>query len=284
MKQFLTESEKQTLKAKHKEERDKRVCDRIKAVLLHDKGWAYEQIAEALLLNDETVRLHIHDYLSSRKLKPENGGSSEKLTEVQRQQLLSHLEKHTYLYVKDIIVYVKASFGVTYTVPGMTIWLKTHGFSYKKPAVVPGKANLEAQKEWIEEYEKLKKTLSANEVICFIDGVHPTHNTKPTYGWIKKGIRKEIPTNTGRQRLNISGAIDITSKKVFVREDISLNTASTIAFLTEVEKAYPEATHIYTNKFKIWDLGAFKAPGLRDRKRPHITNIRSFTISQPREL
>jgi hypothetical protein len=34
---------------------------------------------------------------------------------VQRQQLLSHLEKHTYLYVKDIIVYVKASFGVTYT-------------------------------------------------------------------------------------------------------------------------------------------------------------------------
>jgi transposase len=163
MKQFLTESEKQTLKAKHKKERDKRVCDRIKAVLLHDKGWTYEQIAEALLLNDETVRLHIHDYLSSRKLKPENGGSSEKLTEVQRQQLLSHLEKHTYLYVKDIIVYVKASFGVTYTVPGMTIWLKTHGFSYKKPAVVPGKANLEAQKEWIEEYEKLKKTLYTNK-------------------------------------------------------------------------------------------------------------------------
>jgi transposase len=87
--------------------------------------------------------------------------------------------------------------------------------------------------------------IAANEAICFIDGVHPTHNTKPTYGWIKKGVRKEIPTNTGRQRLNISGAIDITSKKVFVREDISLNTASTIVFLTEVEKAYSEATHIH---------------------------------------
>ena len=245
MKQFLTDLERQSLKAKHKKERDKRICDRIKAVLLYDKGWTYEQISEALLLNDETVRLHIHDYQFSCKLKPENGGSSEKLTEKQRQQLLTHLEKHIYLYVKDIIAYVKASFGVTYTVPGMTIWLKTHGFSYKKPAVVPGKANLKVQKEWIEEYERLKKTLSPNEVICFIDGVHPTHNTKPMYGWIKKGVRKEIHTNTGRQRLNISGAIDIASKKVFVREDVSLNTASTIAFLAHLEKGYPAATRVH---------------------------------------
>lgn len=25
-----------------------------------------------------------------------------------------------------------------------------------------------------------------------MDGVHPTHNVQPAYGWIKKGIRKEI--------------------------------------------------------------------------------------------
>ena len=56
-----------------------------------------------------------------------------------------------------------------------------------------------------------------------MDAVHPTHNTKPSYGWIKRGERKELLSNTGRQRINISGAIDIVSKKVFLKEDETLN-------------------------------------------------------------
>ena len=94
-----------------------------------------------------------------------------------------------------------------------SFWLHTHGFSYKKPAVVPGKANKDAQEQWLKEYEKLKANLSEDEAICFTDGVHPTHNMKLTYGWIRRGERKELPTNSGRQRLNLSGAIDIISKK-----------------------------------------------------------------------
>ena len=244
MKNFLSETEKAQLKAQHKKERDKRVCDRIKAVLLYDKGWNYQQIADALLLSDEVVKIHINDYRTSQKLKPENGGSCGKLSKQQKEELVDHLKKHTYIYSKDIVDYVNKIFNVQYTIPGMISWLKANGFSYKKPAVIPGKANREAQEQWILEYENLKMNLPADEAICFIDGVHPTHNTKPTYGWIRKGERKEIPTNTGRQRLNISGAIDILSRKVFVREDTALNAKSTIEFLTELGEAYPEAIHI----------------------------------------
>ena len=71
------------------------------------------------------------------------------------------------------------------------------------------------------------------------------HNTKPAYGWIRTGERKEIPTNTGRQRINLSGAIDITSKKVLIQEDTTLNAASTIEFLKKIEAAYPEAKKVY---------------------------------------
>jgi hypothetical protein len=46
---FLGEEERAQLKLQHKIERDKRVSDRIKAVLLYDKGWTTKQIAEALL-------------------------------------------------------------------------------------------------------------------------------------------------------------------------------------------------------------------------------------------
>ncbi len=47
----------------------------------------------------------------------------------------------------------------TYTVPGMRNWLVRHGFSYKKPAIVPGKANAEQQRAWIDEYAKLRQGL-----------------------------------------------------------------------------------------------------------------------------
>ena len=68
------------LKAQHRRERDKRVCDRIKAVLLCDKGWSIATIAEALLLSEDAIREHITEYRDSKKLKPENGGSTEKLS------------------------------------------------------------------------------------------------------------------------------------------------------------------------------------------------------------
>jgi len=254
MKDFLSPEERTKLKLQHKNERDKRVCDRIKAVLLTDVGWTFQQIAEVLLLSDEAISQQVQDYLAKQKLKPENGGSISKLNAEQTKSLLKHLQQHTYLYTKDIIAYVKATFGIEYTVPGVTCWLKMHGFSYKKPAVVPGKANREAQEQWIKEYEDLKKNLPENEVICFIDGVHPTHNTKPTYGWIRKGERKEIPTNTGRQRLNLSGAIDIISRKVLVRQDESLNATATIDFLKVIEDAYPaaERVHVFCDNAKYY--------------------------------
>lgn len=243
--QNLSQLERENLKAQHKRERDKRICDRIKAVLLFDEGWSYHQIAHALLLSDEAIRQHILDFQAERKLKPENGGSNSKLSCEQTKTLLAHLQRHTYLYAKDIVAYVKITFDIEYTVAGITTWLHQHGFSYKKPAVIPGKVNSEAQEHWIREYEALKRGLSPNETICFIDGVHPTHNTKLGYGWIQKGERKEIPTNTGRQRLNLSGAFDIFSKKVLVQEDSSLNAESIIAFLNSLEAVYPEMSKIH---------------------------------------
>lgn len=242
---FLSDHKRTLLKVKHKQERDGRVRDRIKAVLLYDKGWPVRAIAEALLLSEDSIRQHIDEYITSQKLKPEGGGSKEKLSEEQSKKLEAHLQEHTYMYVKDIIVYVQSRWKITYTVPGMRNWLKRHGFSYKKPSLVPGKANLEQQREWLASYEKIKRELSPDEAICFTDGVHPTHNVQASFGWIKKGVRKEIPANTGRSRLNLSGAIDITSYQVFVEEDKTLNALATTNFFKKIEAAYPKKRTIY---------------------------------------
>lgn len=242
---FLSDQEKQQLKLQHKKERDKRICDRIKAILLYDDGWTPQEIAKVLLITDEAIRNHISDYKALKKLNPENGGSNEKLSTVQAFQLEAHLEKYSYLYVKDIVSYVEITFGVSYTISGMRSWLKKHKFSYKKPAVVPGKADEQQQQKWIEEYAKLKASLPENETICFMDGVHPTHNVQPAYGWIKKGVRKEIPSNTGRARINLSGIIDIINHFVFVQEDKMLNAQATISFFQKIEEHYPDKKKIH---------------------------------------
>lgn len=242
---FLNDQERTQLRVQHKRERDGRVRDRIKAVLLTDEGWTPQQIAQVLLISDQAVREHVQEYKTSNKLKPVSGGSEEKLSEEQSKRLMAHLEAHTYLYVKEIVAYVGATFKIFYTVAGMRHWLRRHNFSYKKPAVIPGKANKEQQQQWLAAYERLRQGLPDDETICFTDGVHPTHNVQPAYGWIKVGVRKESPANTGRARLNLSGIIDVISHSVLVAEDTTLNADSTIRFFQKVEAAYPTKTKIH---------------------------------------
>jgi transposase len=173
---FLSDDERAILRAQHKRERDKRICDRVKAVLLFDKKWSIASIAEVLLLSEDAIREHISEYRESKKLKPESGGSVEKLSAEQSKELEEHLQCHIYLYVKDIIAYVKSTWNITYSVPGMRNWLQRREFSYKKPAIVPGKANEEQQKKWLVEYGKLKQGLPKDETIGFMDGVHPINS------------------------------------------------------------------------------------------------------------
>src|ERR1700730_5111954 len=116
MEKILTSRERQSLVTRHRKERDGRVCDRIKAVLAYDDGYSYSEIAKILLLDDETIRRHIEDYFSKKKLNTNNGGSEGKLTDHESRELITHLFEITYLYVKDICQYVKQHYKKTYTV------------------------------------------------------------------------------------------------------------------------------------------------------------------------
>ena len=100
-------------------EGDKRVADRIKAVLLKNEGWKNKAIAQALRIHEETVRYYITDWTSDEKLKPENGGSYSQLNDTQSRALESHLEETTYTRVIDICAYIETTYGVHYTVSGL---------------------------------------------------------------------------------------------------------------------------------------------------------------------
>ena len=108
-----------------------------------------------------------------------------------------------------------------------------------------GTQHLSQQEQFLKQLEELRAKKGKNDPVLYMDGVHPQHNTMLAYGWIKKGQDNIIKSNTGRQRININGALDAESHAVIAREDERINAQSTIALLEQVEAAYPLAAIIY---------------------------------------
>ena len=233
----LTPQEKEKLEAIHAATLEGKKRDRLKAILLRSEGWTVPQIAQALRIHETSVTRHINDYRSG-KLAPCSGGSQSKLTKEQTAELIQHLTDHTYHYSHEIIRYIKKTYQVTYSVAGLNKWLHQHGFSYKKPKGTPHKADKAQQAIFIDIYKKLKASVGLNEAILFMDSVHPTQNTKISYGWLRKGQTKRIKTGASRTRINLVGAIELgkLSETVTAHYD-TINSESIVDFFEKLRRA-----------------------------------------------
>lgn len=250
---MLTPKEREKLIQHHRKERDGRIRDRIKAVLAYDDGYSYSEIAKILLLDDETIRRHIDDYLTNQKLNTENGGSIGKLSQSESRILSEHLSEVTYLYVKDICAFVKKTFKKKYSISGMTKWLHANDFCYKKPHAVPAKANREQQQKFIKYYAELKRKAGKKEPIYFVDSVHPEYQAHLTYGWILKGERKLIPTTARQPRLNFIGGICLDGHRIIYQQTDKVDAYSIAGFLCQLRKRHPGKHKINI----IWDNAGY---------------------------
>ena len=168
-------------------------------------------------LTDNSVRnyknRYIEDGLEGLLIDYQLGRSSY-LSPEEQKKLVLELESKIYLTTKEIISYVKKEFGILYTVGGMTSLLHQMGFSYKKPKGVPGKAKDEEQKAFVKKYNRMKEK---GGLIYFADSTHPMLNPVLSSGWIRKGRDFDVKTNSGRERVNINGAVEVNSLKVVSR-------------------------------------------------------------------
>ena len=240
---YLTPEEKNYLEREHALKENGKERDRIKAILLRSEGWTVPQISQALRLHQSTIIKHIEAYKTAGKLKNESGGSKSNLTDEQTQELIAHLEENTYAHNHQIVLYIKERFGVIYTVAGLHKWLHRKGFSYKKPKVLPHKADAELQKEFVEKYNQLKQEVGEEEPILFMDAVHPTQSTKLAYGWIRTGKTKHLGTTASRTRLNIVGAIQLGHiADAITSQYETINAESIMHFMDKIREKYDTKT------------------------------------------
>jgi len=245
----LTTEEVRLLRSLHRRCRDRHLADRIKAVVLLGTSWTVVDTAEALLLDEDTVRSYRQAYQQGGTdllLTVRYQGSDPKLSPDQIRELDQHLSATTYLRAQEVVAYVQETFGVVYTVAGMTDLLKRLDYVYKKPTLTPGRQPDRAvQQAFIEDYQRLKENKDKDDPIYFMDGVHPRHNPVAAYGWIKRGTDKTMQSNTGRSHVNINGAVNIARLKVVVEFGEAVNAQSTIALLRKLEARHPKAKAIY---------------------------------------
>ncbi len=97
---FLNKKEREGLELAHRQESILRYGDRIKAVLLLDSNWEVNKIAEALLLDQNTVRRYKELYLEGgiERLCSDNyQGRESSLTKKQEKILKKELRRQIYL-------------------------------------------------------------------------------------------------------------------------------------------------------------------------------------------
>ena len=278
MEGFLTKEQKKELLSELRLEKNRKYADRIRIILLLDKGEPASKIAEYFYLTDNSVRSYKNRYIKDGLeglLIDYQLGRSSYLSPEEQKKLVLELESKIYLTTKEIISYVKKEFGVVYTVGGMTSLLHQLGFSYKKPKGVPGKAKAEEQKAFVKKYNRLKRE---EGLIYFGDSTHPMLNPVLSSGWIRKGRDFDVKTNSGRERVNINGAIEVKTLKVVSRSCRRVNGSSMCDLLRAIRIRHPKAKRIHL----ILDNAPYnKSNGLKDVARELKIEIMYLPVYSP---
>jgi len=245
----LTSSELDRLTRMYKKEKNKTRANKINIILLLHKGYTGVEISSILNLDQDSITKWKHRYLE----RTDEESWLEDAYQPYWGKLSSHSISLLRAYVrtfltgnkKELQSFVETSFSVSYTLSGLNKLLHRIGLSYQTIHKLPGKCPIDKQRAWIEAFEeKLQDLDLLSEAIMFMDSVHPTHNTVYCKVWSEIGIPRWICSNTGRNRLNISGAYNPVEQELVMLEEPTVNETTTIRLLEKCLEKYPEKEKI----------------------------------------
>jgi transposase len=261
---FLSPSDRLTLLACVKRQRsDHGIARRANALLLLDDGESCVRVAKVLYLDDDTIRNWFKQYQSEGwDGVADDGwkGGQSRMTAVQETALCDWLEARFCRSTVAIRAYISSQFGIKYSHSGCIKLLARLRFEYRKPKAIAKVADPIKQAAFIAFYENLLNTLADDETVYFADAVHPEYQSKPAFGWVRKGSNPAILTTSGRGRVNIHGALNLENFDVPFVEPITVDGISAVQLLVKIEARNPQKRVIHV----IWDNAAYhKGPDVR---------------------
>jgi transposase len=226
-----------------------RLARRANALVLLDDGWSCEKVAKALFVDDDTVRawhgLYAEDGFDGLG-RFEAGGSLSRMSGADQDRLKAWVTAALPGSTRRIGAWIEAQCGFSYEGrSGLITLLHRLGLEYHKPQVIPRRLDEAKQLAFVAGYGKLLNALADDEAVLFADAVHPTHAARPAGCWAPAGDRLAIEQTSGRQRINIHGAVNLETGQTRMIEALTIDAASTIALLQSIEAQYPAMTRIH---------------------------------------
>jgi transposase len=209
----LTPEHRRELERRRKGTLDRRVYQRLTAVLTVAEGNSREEVAHLLGIGltqlGEWLRVYRNkglDALCTLHYKGDPG----KLTAQQVGQLKDKVSTGCFRNSDQIRQWLQDTFGVSYSPSGVKDLLRRIGISYHKVTGFLWKADPDKQKEFVRKHERQKAQARREGTTTrryYVDACHPIWGLDLVYScWLLVGQRFLVGMGSGRKRLNILGA------------------------------------------------------------------------------
>lgn len=265
----LTPEQRRQLERRRKETLDRRVYQRLTAVLTVAEGNSREEVAHLLGIGltqlGEWLRVYRNkglDALCTLHYKGDPG----KLTAQQVGQLKEKVSTGCFRNSDQIRQWLQDTFGVRYTPSGVKDLLRRMGVSYHKVTGFLWKADPDKQKEFVRKHERHKaraRRAGATTRRYYVDACHPIWGLDLVYScWLLVGQRFLVGMGSGRKRLNILGAYGPDDQEYLdlrlTRDNI--NGEQFVNLLRLLRERHPEARKfiLYLDNAKYYDKPVVK--------------------------
>jgi transposase len=262
---FLSEGEREELLGVARDQLcEARIARRANTIILLDKGWTYAEVAEAFLLDSDTPRIWHKLYedqgLTGLVVYRFTGGHSH-LTQAQAAAVFDWVRQSLPSSTAKVGAWIAETFGVDYSRPGVIALMSRLGLVYRKPKLVRPQLDPRKQRVFIDAYEKLLRDMTPDEAVVFADAVHPTHQVRPAGCWASKDEDVAISPSSGRERLNVHGAVDLETGRTQMIDVLTVDAASTIALFAAILAANPDkrVIHVFLDNARYHHAKMVKA-------------------------
>jgi transposase len=228
---------------------DKRIANRLSAVLWVADGRTQHEVAELLGVTARAVRKWLHRF-RTRGLDAlctlDCQGDPGKLRPAQVERLKQEIATGRFLSAQQICDWVAETFRVNYSARGMRDLLHRSGVSYHKTTAFFWKANPDKQAEFLKTHERQKREAAGTKTRrYFVDACHPVWGVELLYCcWLLVGQRFLVGVGGGRKRLNILGAYcpdDQEYLDIRLTKD-NINSQQFVNLLRLLRANHPETT------------------------------------------
>jgi transposase len=249
----LTSKQRKDISERRRSAQDRRIYQRLSAVLWSDDGRTREEIAGLVGVSTRQVGQWLRifrnkglDELCTLHYQGDPG----RLGPSQVKQLKQEIEKGVFHNADQIRTWIEATFGVTYSASGVKDLLRRIGASFHKVSGFFWKADVKKQKRFVRKYRRHKREAGPKARRYFVDACHPVWGVDLLYScWLLVGQRFYVGVGNGRKRLNILGAYSPDDQD-YVDLRLTKENITGEQFVVLLEKLL--AKHPETEKFLLY--------------------------------